>query len=89
MTPEFARAVDPVFLYVINLLERVGSDEAVSAPEERVRIRAELDRAEALLGQSRDWELAKYALVTWIDEVLIEAPWGSAACIATRPTPPP
>ncbi len=79
MTPEFARAVDPVFLYVINLLERVGSDEAVSAPEERVRIRAELDRAEALLGQSRDWELAKYALVTWIDEVLIEAPWDAAA----------
>ena len=78
MTPEFARAVDPVFLYIIDLLDRISSDEAVSAPDERVRIRGELDRAEAVLGQSDDWMLAKYALVTWIDEVLIEAPWEAA-----------
>lgn len=75
MTPEFAKAVDPVFLYVIGLLDRIGSDEAVSAPDERVRLLAELDHAESVLGQSEDWMLAKYALVTWIDEVLIEAPW--------------
>lgn len=79
MTPEFARAVDPVFLHVIELLDRISSDETLSAPEERGRIRAQLDRAEALAGQSRDWELAKYALVTWIDEVLIEAPWEASA----------
>jgi type VI secretion system protein ImpK len=79
MTPEFAKAVDPVFLYVIDLLDRINSDEAVSAPDERVRICAELDRAEAVLGQSEDWMLAKYALVTWVDEVLIEAPWEAAA----------
>lgn len=79
MTPEFAKAVDPVFLYVIDLLDRIQNDDPVSAPEERVRIRNELDRAEAILGQSEDWMLAKYALVTWIDEVLIEAPWEGAA----------
>ncbi len=79
MTPEFAKAVDPVFLYVIDLLDRIQSDDPVSAPEERVRIRNELDRAEAILGQSEDWTLAKYALVTWIDEVLIEAPWEGSA----------
>jgi type VI secretion system protein ImpK len=75
MTPEFAKAVDPVFQYVIDLLERISADESVSAKDERVQIRTRLDQAEALLGHGPDWQLAKYALVTWIDEVLIEAPW--------------
>ena len=75
MTPEFAKAVDPVFLHVLNLLERIHRGDAVSAEEERSRIRNRLDQAEAALGQREDWQLAKYALVSWIDEVLIEAPW--------------
>jgi type VI secretion system protein ImpK len=75
MTPEFARAVDPVFLRVLNLLERIGRDEELSADNERRDILGYLDQAEGHLGQRREWELAKYALVSWIDEVLIEAPW--------------
>jgi type VI secretion system protein ImpK len=27
------------------------------------------------LGHASDWQLAKYALVSWIDDVLIDAPW--------------
>jgi len=77
MTPEFAKAVDPVFLYVLGLLERIGRDERITVEEERLRIRGQLDQAEAYLGQGADWEAAKYALVSWIDEVLIEAPWPS------------
>jgi type VI secretion system protein ImpK len=79
MTPEFAKAVDPVFLYVIELLDRIATDEEVSPEEERMRVHAHLDRAESLLGQAPDWQLARYALATWIDEVLIEAPWTHAA----------
>lgn len=76
MTPEFAKAVDPVFLYVIDLLERIsGPQENFSVKDERLQIRSRLDRAEALIGETPDWELARYALVTWIDEVLIEAAW--------------
>ena len=41
-----------------------------------MRIRSRLDHAEAQLGRTPDWLLAKYALVAWIDEMLIvDAPW--------------
>jgi type VI secretion system protein ImpK len=75
MTPEFAKAVDPVFMYVLNLLDRIEQEQAPDPEEERVRIRGRLDQAEAMLGQGQDWQLAKYGLVSWIDEVLIDAPW--------------
>jgi type VI secretion system protein ImpK len=75
MTPRFSKAVDPVFLHVLGLLERIGRDEIPSPKEERLRIRGWLDQAEGQLGQGPDWQLAKYALVSWIDDVLIDAPW--------------
>ncbi len=75
MTPEFAAAVDRIFLHVLGLLERIGRGENPPAEEERVRIRGWIDQAEAQLGQQEDWKLAKYALVCWIDDVLIDAPW--------------
>jgi len=75
MTPKFAEAVDKIFLYVLDLLERIGKGESPDPTEERVRVRRWIDQAEAALGQRQDWELAKYALVAWIDDVLIEAPW--------------
>lgn len=75
MSPEFARRTDPVFAYVLNLLERVGRGENPAPREEQTRVRRSLDAAEAALGQTDQWMLAKYALVAWVDEVLIEAPW--------------
>lgn len=75
MTPKFAKAVDPVFMHVLGLLERVSKDENPPVSEERVKIRGWLDQAEGQLGHGQDWQLAKYALVSWIDDVLIDAPW--------------
>lgn len=75
MTPNFAAAVDPVFLHVLGLLERISNNESPHPNEERTVILNWLRSAEAQLGQKQDWELAKYALVAWIDDVLIEAPW--------------
>ena len=75
MTPEFANAVDPVFLHILGLLDRINRDEEVSATVERIQIIGLLDHAEALIGAGEEWELARYALVSWIDEVLVEAPW--------------
>jgi type VI secretion system protein ImpK len=75
MTPQFAKAVDPVFLYVLGLLERIGNDENPSPHDEQAKILAVIDRAEMTVGRGPEWELAKYALVSWIDEVLGEAPW--------------
>ncbi len=75
MTPKFAQAVDPVLLHVLGLLERIGRDERPSPQEERLQIVALLDQAEAIVGVGQEWELAKYGLVSWIDEVLLETPW--------------
>jgi type VI secretion system protein ImpK len=75
MTPNFAAAIDPVFLHVLGLLERIGNNESPNPGEERTIINNWLRNAEAQLGQKQDWELARYALVAWIDDVLIEAPW--------------
>lgn len=75
MTPQFAQAVDPVFLHVLDLLDGINHDEEPTAQEERLLIRGLLDQAEAILGSGIDWELAKYAIVAWIDEMLVDSPW--------------
>lgn len=77
MTPEFAASVDRIFFHVLRLLERIGRGEQPLAEEERLRIRGWMDQAEAKLGGREDWQLAKYAVVAWIDDVLIDAPWTS------------
>src|SRR3954453_6587013 len=75
MTPNFAQAVDPIFLYVLALLDRISRDAKPKRQEERARIRAIIDEAEARLGAGAEWDLAKYAIVSWIDEMLVDAPW--------------
>ena len=76
MTPEFAKAVDPIFLHVFGLLDRIGRGVQPSPEEERLRVRGLIDQADAMWGHSQDAELAKYAIVSWIDEMLVaEAPW--------------
>ena len=78
MTPRFASAVDPILLYVLGLLDKISDNEPVAAEEARDGIQNRFREAEAQLSEKQHhegWELAKYALVSWIDDVLIEAPW--------------
>jgi type VI secretion system protein ImpK len=65
-------------MYVIRLLERIELHEDPSPDGEQQDIVARLDRAEADLGNSTEWRLAKYALVAWIDDALIFAHWNGA-----------
>lgn len=75
MTPRFAQAVDPVFLHVLDVHERISNGAQVVPREEHLRINALLDQAEAIIGAGQDWELAKYAIVSWIDELFVDTPW--------------
>jgi type VI secretion system protein ImpK len=75
MTPDFATAVDPVFLNVLRILARIRDGNPPTPDEARSHARNLIAEAEARVGQRRDWELAKYALVAWIDEMLIDSPW--------------
>lgn len=78
MTPKFSEAVDPVFEYVLDLLDQIERRESVRPEQEHERIRRLLDQGAAKLGESKEWELARYGLCAWIDEMLIlEAPWSA------------
>lgn len=75
MTPKHALAVDTFLLQSLDLLDRISCGIEPNPHEERVRLRAILDQGEAIVGAVRDWELSKYALVAWVDEMLVEASW--------------
>lgn len=75
MTPQFAKSVDPIFLFGVDLIHRATSGAPVAAEHEHLRARAIFEQAEAELGAEKEWELAKYALVSWIDEMLVDTPW--------------
>jgi type VI secretion system protein ImpK len=82
MTDAFASLVNPVFQQVINLQQRLEQGESPALGPERDQILALLADAEQGAGASsqlrHDFGLAKHALVYWIDEVLINAPWSHA-----------
>ena len=86
MTSEFAKYVDPIFSYVLDLLNRIEKNpspekasESIVRPleKERGNIVRLFEGAERALKRQdmQQWELIKYALAAWADEVLIEAPW--------------
>src|SRR5215475_802751 len=82
MTDPFATVVGPVFQYVIDLQQRLEEGETPALEIEREQILnllAEADQKARTSSQlAHDYELARHALVYWIDEVLINAPWAYA-----------
>lgn len=75
MTPDFAQAVDPIFLHVLRLVERLDAGESLTPVEVKRGIETPLHQADTMLRNAKDWTLAKYALVVWIDDVLINSRW--------------
>ena len=89
MTPHFAAAIDPVFEYVLGLLAQIEEGDEPDAKQEQDRLLTALERAEGALGDTPDGRLARYALVAWIDEVMLDAPWHGREwwkdnCLETR-----
>jgi len=75
MNASFAKFVDPIFIYVIRLLERIEQHDEPDFQEVKSHIRSHFDRAERDIGNTQEWELAKYAIAAWVDEVLIFSEW--------------
>jgi type VI secretion system protein ImpK len=75
MSPDFAAAVDPVFKYVLSVMEGIETGKALPGQDVRLTATKHIDQAEVQLGDRADWKLAKYALTAWVDEVLIDSPW--------------
>ena len=75
MRPDFARAIDPIFLATLQFIERIERSDRLVAADERATLLRRIDDAEIQLGSTPEWQLAKYALCAWIDALLIDAPW--------------
>ncbi len=75
MRAVFASAVDPIFEYTIDLLHRIESGMECDPITEHSNLIAQLDRTSMILGSDEQWELARYAVVSWIDEMLLSIPW--------------
>lgn len=75
MRPEFAKAVDPIFQTALQFLNRVERGDKLIAGDQRALLLRKFDEAESILGNTDEWNLAKYALCAWIDSQLIHAPW--------------
>lgn len=79
MTPEFANLVNPIFHRVLDLMDRLERGERPDLEHERNLIRNELEDAELTAASPEspvrleEFQLAKRALIYWIDEVLTVA----------------
>jgi type VI protein secretion system component VasF len=78
MTPEFAQPVNRIFDAVLDLVDRIERHERPDLSEEKKLIRMDLDALTAGAthkpGQRvEDFELARRALLYWVDEVLTSA----------------
>lgn len=80
MTEPFANIVLPVFQRVTELLDRLSWGEKPSLDEVMKQTRSWIESAEQKAHADRDlaedYELSKYGLVGWIDEVLTNSEWG-------------
>ena len=75
MTPELAQAIDGVFIYMADLLERIERNEAIDRLDERSAFLSLLQTGQQRLGAREDWPFVQYALVAWIDDLLSDIEW--------------
>ena len=82
MNDAFAQLVSPVLHHVIDFQRGLGRGENPALDAERDALLALLDEADQQARPSRavaaDFALARFALVTFIDEVLINSAWAHA-----------
>jgi type VI secretion system protein ImpK len=80
MTDAFAELVMPIFRRVIDLQDRLAWGESRSLEEVKKTTSSWIEEARRrALGNPRltsSYELARYGLVAWIDEVLTDSEWG-------------
>ena len=75
MDAKFASAVDSVLLYALQAIERLDRGQPMDVEELSCELQERLESGDALLGAEVRWRLSKYALVSWIDEMLVNHAW--------------
>jgi type VI secretion system protein ImpK len=72
---DFAKAIDPIFIATLSIVERIEQSDRLVVADERATLLRKIDDAEVQLGNTPEWQLSKYAVCAWIDQLLIDAPW--------------
>jgi type VI secretion system protein ImpK len=75
MTPEFSETVDPILTQGLDLIDRIERAQPITVHSEYSRIIDRINVGDHRFGDSEVWTKAKYALVAWLDEQMIDAPW--------------
>ncbi len=82
MNDNFVGLIAPVFRYVIAIQDRLELRESPTLSEVRANLVELLNEAQqgaVAKALEADFELARYALVYWIDEILINSTWTHAS----------
>lgn len=79
MRAEFAIAVDPIFDFALQTIAEIDRGSDIVPATVHVQLLNLFDRADALQGTGRQWQLAKYAMAAWIDEMMLNTPWAGAS----------
>ena len=83
MTDAFAGLVGPVLQHLIEFQTRLERGEQPSLASEKEHLKQLIDEAEQKAGASSalagEFELARHALVYWVDEILINSSWRFAS----------
>lgn len=75
MNSKFAAAIDPIFLCAIQAIEQLDLGQPRDAERLSLEFQRLFEQGDAIFGLDSDWQLAKYALVAWIDEMLVNHAW--------------
>ena len=68
MSNEFWNVVDPLLIKVLDILQDI---QTLTAPSLTGKLSRVIDDADASLRKNEDWSYAKYAIVAWIDDEVI------------------
>lgn len=79
MSAQLSRVADPILELGVSLLERIEGNLPVDYEREYANLLELFARADALRGEDQSWQLARYALAVWIDEICLSLPWDGAA----------
>ena len=61
-------------IHAFSLMQRIDGGTEISPAEEKRTLESLFQQADKRLdGYSDDWQLAKYALASWVDEMLVDA----------------
>ncbi len=82
MTPEFSDVVYPIYFQVLTLLDELAAGDQPTLAQVMARSQSWIKSADGRAAQSRElaaeFALARYGLVAWIDEVLVDSNWGKS-----------